>query len=222
VRQEGPAGRSDKNGPVKVIAAAFDRDGRSVQSEQQTVGVTWRRDGSTTSSYEVVSRLALKPGRYEVRVALDGGPNQRASVYTYVDVPDFVKQPLSLSGLVFAVSPAAPSAPADAFANLLPVVPTAQRAFARTDRASAFLQVYQDGAHVGQPVSVTARVADRSDRIVLDQVMTVPPERFTGGHAADYRLELPVERLEPGEYLLTIQASQGQSTAGRSVRFTVR
>ena len=222
VRQPAPADRSDKNAPVKVIAAAFDRDGRSVQSEQQTVGVTWRPDGSATSRYEVVSRLALKPGRYEVRVALDAAPNQRASVYTYVDVPDFAKQPLSLSGVVLAVSPSVPSAPADAFTNLLPVVPTAQRAFARTDRASAFLQIYQDVTRIAQPVSVTARVADTSDRIVLDQVMALTAERFSAHRSADYRLELPVERLEPGEYLLTIQATQGQHTTGRGVRFTVR
>ena len=113
-RQQVPADRSGTTAPVKVLAAAFGWDGRSADSVDQTVGMTWRPDASGSSRYEVVSRLALKPGRYEVRVALDAAPNQRGSVYTFVDVPDFAKQPLSLSGLVLAVSPAVPSAGRDA------------------------------------------------------------------------------------------------------------
>ena len=217
-----PAIALNKAGTVKVLAAAFDRDGKSVQSENQTVGVTWRPDASGRSPYEVVSRLPLKPGRYEIRVALDAAPNERASVYTYVDVPDFAKAPLSLSGIVLAVSPSAPSAPADAFTNLLPVVPTAQREFARTDRATAFVKVYQEATAAAQPASVTARIADTSDRSVLDVATPLPADRFTANHDADYRLELPLDRLPRGEYLLTIDASLGQRTVRRGVRFTVR
>jgi VWFA-related protein len=221
-RQQVPADRSGTTAPVKVLAAAFGWDGRSADSEDQTVGMTWRPDASGSSRYEVVSRLTLKPGRYEVRVALDAGPNQSGSVYTFVDVPDFAKQPLSLSGLVLAVTPAVPSAGRDAFANLLPVVPTAQRELARTDRASAFLQVYQDADRLPLPASVTARIIDTSDRIMLDQVTQLSADQFADQHAADYRLDLPVERLERGEYLLTIEATQNKNTARRGVRFTVR
>jgi hypothetical protein len=169
-----------------------------------------------------VSRLALKPGRYEVRVAPDAGASQRASVHTYVDVPDFAEQPLSLSGIVLASSPAVPSAPPDAFTNLLPVVPTAQRQFARTHRASAFLRVYQRTKDPAHPVNVKARIVDTSNRAVFDDAVSLSADRFAATHASDYRLELPVERLERGEYLLTIEAARGQYTAGRAVRFTVR
>jgi hypothetical protein len=222
VRQEVPADRSNKAGAVKVLAAAFDRDGKSVQSENQTVGVTWRPDASGRSPYEVVSRLPLKPGRYEIRVALDAAPNERASVYTYVDVPDFAKQPLSLSGIVLGVSPSAPSAPADAFTNLLPVVPTAQREFAPSDRATAFLKVYQEATAATLPASVTARIIDTGDHSVLDVATPLPADRFTADHSADYRLELPLDRLPRGEYLLTIDASLGQRTVRRGLRFSVR
>jgi VWFA-related protein len=213
---------SGSTAPVKMLAAAFGWDGRSADSVDQTVGVTWRPDASGSSRYEVVSRLTVKPGRYEVRVALDTAPNQSGSVYTFVDVPDFAKQPLSLSGLVLAVTPSVPSAGREGFANLLPVVPTAQRELARTDRASAFLQVYQDADRPPAPASVTARITDTNDRIVLDQVTPLPADRFAGKRGADYRLELPVERLERGEYLLTVEATQDKNTARRGLRFTVR
>ena len=212
--------QSSATAPVKVLAAAFGWDGRSADFVDQTVGDVSGCSGS--SRYEIVSRLTLKPGRYEVRVALYAAPNQSGSVYTFVDVPDFAQQPLSLSGLVLAVTPGVPSAGRDAFANLLPVVPTAQREFARSDRATAFLQVYQDADRPPLPASVTARITDTSDRIVLDQVTPLPADRFAGKRGADYRLELPVERLERGEYLLTIEATQNKNTARRGVRFTVR
>lgn len=169
-----------------------------------------------------MSRLALKPGRYEVRVALDSGPGQRASVYTYVDVPDFAQQPLSLSGIVVAAAPAVISAPANAFANLLPVVPTAQREFPRASRATAFVRVYQRAKSSPAPAEMTARIADVNDRVVLNTPSTLAADRFAAGGGADYRVELQIERLDPGEYLLTIEATQGQSTARRGLRFTVR
>jgi VWFA-related protein len=221
VRQEIAADLPQPNGPVKVLAAAFDRNGRSVQSQTQTVGVTWRPDAKGRMPYEVVSRLALKPGRYEVRVALDGGASGRASVYTYVDVPDFSQQPLSLSGVVLAASPSVLSAPKDAFANLLPVVPTAQRHFTRTDRVTAFLRVYQRVSKPVQPTSVTVRIVDVSDRVLVNEVTSLTADRFTTSHAADHRIDLPIERLGSGAYLLTIEASQGEYTARRGVRFTV-
>jgi VWFA-related protein len=221
VRQEIAADRPQPNGSVKVVAAAFDRNGRSVQSETQTVGVTWRPDAKGRMPYEVLSRLPLKPGRYEVRVALDGAANGRASVYTYVDVPDFSEQPLSLSGLVLAATPSVLSAPKDAFASLLPVVPTAQRHFARTDRVTAFLRVYQRVSKPAQPASVTARIVDVSDRVLVNEVVSLTADRFADSHGADHRVDLPIERLDAGEYLLTIDAAQGEYTARRGVRFTI-
>lgn len=222
VRQEVPTDRSDRSGPVKVLAAAFDRNGRSIQSEEQTVAVTWHPDAAGNSSYEVVSRLALKPGRYEVRVAVETAASRRASVFTFVDVPDFEQQPLSLSGIVLAVSPSVPSAPPDAFTNVLPVVPTARRDLARTDRATAFARVYQNAKNVALPATLTARIVDTSDRLVLSEVKSLTAEGFVGNRGADYRLDLPVERLEGGEYLLTIETAQGKYTARRGMRFTVR
>ena len=79
VRQPIPSDGTQRNWSVKVLAAAFDRNGRAVQSATQTVGVTRQPDAAGIVPYEVVSRLALKPGRYEVPVALDAAAGTRAS-----------------------------------------------------------------------------------------------------------------------------------------------
>jgi VWFA-related protein len=214
IRQPAPL---DGDRPVTVLTAAFDAQGRAVQSQTQTVGVMWRPDASGTMPYQVLSRLPLKPGRYEVRVAVDGADNARASVYTFVDVPDFVKEKVALSGLVFGTSPPALTAPPDAFSALMPMVPTARRRFSAGDHVSAFLRVYQ--AKELLPATIETRIVDVSDREVASDDTTLTPDRFAGGLGAGYRLDLPLDRLETGEYLLTIEATAGGRTARRSVRF---
>jgi hypothetical protein len=69
---------------------------------------------------------------------------------------------------------------------------------------------------------VRALIADSTDRTVMDEATALPPDRFAANHSADYRFELPLAKLEPGEYLLTIEAARGPNIARRGVRFTVR
>jgi len=221
VRRPAGAGRGTQSAPVRVLSAAFDRNGRSVNSETQTVSVTGRPDGGGSQTYELLSRLALKPGRYEVRVGVDGGGGPPASVYTYVDVPDFAEVPLSLSGAVLSVAPAALSAPKDAFADLFPLVPTTKRRFARTDRVSVLVRVYQQAGKPARPVQVSGRIVDATDRIVASDTASLTADQVAAGRGADYRISLPLAQLASGDYLFLIEAAQGKSTARRGVRSTV-
>src|SRR5262249_23084 len=66
VRQQVRTDSGQSDASVKVLAAAFDRTGRSVNSENQTIGIKLPSNAAGDFSYEVLSRLALKPGRYEL------------------------------------------------------------------------------------------------------------------------------------------------------------
>jgi len=46
-------------------------------------------------------------------------------------------------------------------------------------------------------------------------------ERFEGHHAADYRLDLPLAQLRPGEHLLTLTVGSGKRLVRRDMRFHV-
>jgi VWFA-related protein len=221
VRQPQPSERESTE-PVKVLAAAFDRNGRAVQSETRTLAVTWKPDDSGSMPYELLSKLTLKPGRYELRIAVDASGNQRGSVYTFVDVPDFSLQPLSLSGIVLGATPGPLSTPKDTFAGLLPIVPTARRAFSSGDRATAFVRVYQSSKMPPVAVTITSRIFDTNDAVAASDTATVAADRFAATHAADHRIGLPLSTLAQGEYLLTIETTAGQLSARRGVRFTVR
>jgi len=221
VQQPVDTHRTNDNEPVKVLVAALDRSGRSVQSEQQTVGMTLPSSSSADVSYELLSRLALKPGRYEVRASVDVAPGRSGSVYTYVDVPDFSEQPLSLSGVVFSIAPAWPTAPAQGFPDLSPIVPTTRRDFAPTDRVSAFVRVYQKASEPPQLADVKAQIVDVNGRMVTTDAASFGAEQFAQSRSADYRVRLPVDRLSPGAYLLTLDAARGQHSVRRTVRFQV-
>ena len=109
--------------------------------------------------YEAISRLRLKPGRHEVRVAAeDAAHDLRGSVYTYVDVPDFARAPLSLSGIVLGASAAKPG---NVLGDLLPVTPTAQRQFASSRKVTAFVRAYDTAAQEQPPVTVAATAIGR-------------------------------------------------------------
>ncbi len=65
------------------------------------------RAGATAPiQFELLSRLDLKPGRYELRIAASShAANAVGSVFVDVDVPDFTKGPLALSGILFDANP---------------------------------------------------------------------------------------------------------------------
>jgi hypothetical protein len=221
VRQPQPA-KSDAKNPVKVLVAAFDRNGRSVQSETKTLAITWKADASGYMSYELLSKLTLKPGRYELRAAVDAAVNQRGSVYTYVDVPDFVLQPLSLSGIAIGTTPGLLSTPQEIFASLLPIVPTARRSFTPSEQATAFVRIYEASKQAPVEATVTTRLVDENDKVISNDAATIAAARFATARAVDHRVELPLGTLASGDYLLTVEAKAGEYRAGRHLRFTVK
>jgi VWFA-related protein len=205
---------------VEVVAAAFDFEGRSKGVYRQTIELTLRPGAGRGSEYEVTSRLPLGPGRYEIRIAavVDG---RAGSVFTTVEIPDFAKDRLSLSGVVLEKQPPPFTSSQSLFADLLPVVPTAARTFGIGDGASAFLRVYQGSTRALEPVEMTVRLTDAHDVVKLTNTSQLPAEAFAQARAADFRWTLPRRELEPGEYLLTFEAALREGRAVQHVRFRI-
>jgi VWFA-related protein len=208
---------------ISVFVGAFDRNGRSVNYHVQSLELPATKLAAGGVQYEALSDLPLKPGRYELRAGVrDDDREVVGSVYTYVDVPDFAKAPFSLSGVVVQAQPSPLAAPATAFQALMPVIPTARRTFTHADRVTTFLRVYQAGDRPAQPVSVAVHIVGASTSAQpIDNRDTIPAERFSSSHSAGYQLDLPLEKLSPGEYLLTMTFTNGSRNERRQVRFTV-
>jgi hypothetical protein len=136
-------------------------------------------------------------------------------------VPDFEKEELSLSSLFVERTPAL-SVKESLPAALLPVVPTSARVFVREDRVSVFVRIYQGGRKALVPVVVTTRaVNDRGDTS-WEQRREVAVDEFRTSRSSDYQLEVRLDDLAPGKYLLSLEASAGVRRLSRTVRFEVR
>jgi hypothetical protein len=127
-----------------------------------------------------------------------------------------------MSGLVLEVTPPMLVSSSRAFADLLPLVPTAKRAFARSDRVTAFVRVNESAGRAAQPVTIMLTVKDANDRTVVTATTSLAAEAFVESRGADYRFELPLDRLIAGEHLLTIEATRGSQTVRRAARFSVQ
>lgn len=207
---------------VTMITTALDPKARPVVSRRQVLPLKSAPGSVGDPSFEILSRLVLRPGRYEIRVAVENAAGLSGSVYTYVDVTDFAKDSLSMSGIVLQATPARLSAPANLFGDMLPIVPTTQRELRATDGASAFVRVYQGGKNVPVPIQVSTRLLDESGLTLVYERSTLMADRFSTNRSADIHVTLPTSRLAPGQYLLTVAASRETQTARRDLRFTVR
>ena len=115
-------------------------------------------------------------------------------------MPDYSNIPFSASPVVLSATPGRVSAPKDLFTPLLPLVPTAEREFATTDKVTAFLRLYQSGQKPIDRVQVTMRIRDASDRVVASETQShrgrsihsgrsTGRELDSGCHASTPRLE---------------------------------
>ena len=123
-----------------------------------------------------------------------------------------------------AATPGTLTAPKDFLSSLLPIVPTARREFARTDRFVAFFRVYQgtDRQDPLAPVQLQSAIVDAGGTVVGTETKTVAPVQFATSRTADHYVSLPLGTLAPGDYLLKVEATMDTRVAGRVMRFVVR
>lgn len=215
-----PSDRSSRE-RVQVIAAAFDSDWKQRGGSQQSVELTVPAGGQQEFRYDVLTKMLVRPGRYQVRIAAEHS-GEAGSVFADVDVPDFSKDALSASGLVLAVDPALPSGSGARLDETLPVVSTTLREFRSTARVTSFMRVYQGGSKPPGAVRVSTTIRDEANKTNFESTTFLDSAQFSPGRSADYRLDLPIAKLEAGQHLLTIEATLSHTTLRRDARFIVR
>lgn len=178
------------------------------------------RASANAMGLRFVDWLALLPGRHQVRFVAHQPNGRTGMVVADVEVPDFNKAPVSLSGVVLA-SERLPSQLAmktdEALQKRLRGHPTAERSFSRNDRITAYAEVYTSAQSMPQLATATVAPADEltRTRIVETTISAVEPGRL--GQLAS----LPLRDLRPGDYVLTLEARAGRQTATRQVLFSV-
>jgi len=223
VTQPAPVGVDRAVDHVKLRVTAYDLNGKQRASEYFDADVVLRPTASGEATYELLSRLDLKPGRYEIRTAAQSSLTEKTgSVFYDIEVPHLSKGRLALSGVVVSVAPDRAVAPRDKLAAVVPVIPTCQRDFRTDDHVTAYLQLYQPGEQLLSPVQLAVTVTNSAGVKLIERHDTLAADRFTKDRTAGTLLAVPVANLRPGPYLLTIEAAQQKISVRRQVRFTVR
>ena len=209
--------------PIEILTSAF-RDGKKeVDWQRQRFSVAIPAAPPGQLRYETVSNVKLEPGTYEIRVAIrHEQAGDVGSVHTYVDVPDFDSEPFTLSGVVLHDASAPTATPAEALGGVIEVAPTTRREFTSGQRIVALVRAYQLRQDQRGPVAVTFRVLDQQLREVSAEPITLSADRFQADGSAEARFDLPLGRLQPGAFVLRVEATRDPSTARREVPFTVR
>jgi VWFA-related protein len=207
---------------VDLLVSAFGVEGKAFGSKRLTADVAIRAGASGLAEYEVLSRIDLKPGRYQLRIGASvGSLSTQGSVYYDVDVPNFSSPSVTMSGLVLSAPGGGEVAPRDALASIMPVIPTSRRAFAPGQQVSAFVRVYQGGDRPLVAVPLRVSLVDSTGAVVMDRRQDLAVTQFTA-RAANISVPIPVDRLAPGEYLLTLETSLNGAAARRQTRISVR
>jgi hypothetical protein len=158
---------------------AFTTEGDNKGTQRSTAKVVLRAGATGDADYEALSRIDLPPGRYRLRLAAHiESAAKTGTVMVDVIVPDFNREPASMSGVVMGATPGRPSAPRDLFTGVLPIVPTAQRLFEKSDRATALFDLYQIAGKPMFPANIALRVTDAQGAVVIKDAQTIAADRF--------------------------------------------
>jgi len=207
--------------PLDVSVVAVDQTGKQIGSAKQTSTLSATSAGTPGAGpVDIQTHIDLDPGDYEVRAAVaDQQTGVAGSVFSQIAIPHFATDRLSVSDIAVEFGPARDGSAA----SPAPIVPTTRREFARGDQVRAFLQVYQGTQRTDAivPVSVRVRILDAQGEATRDQSLVLSEKEFRA-RRADCRINLPIDRLPTGEYLLEIGAAAGGETTARKLRFAVR
>jgi VWFA-related protein len=226
------AGNGTMNGRAEVAFNAIDRDGKVRATGSHAVDITLKPETlARTQSLRVVSQMDLPPGQYQVRVAAGEEGGRNGSVLYDLDVPDFYRAPLTMSGVALTAASArmTPTVlPKNPLADFLPGPAMTTREFVREDELALFAEFYENAP--GAPphgLDITTTVRDDTGRIVTqntDQRSSTELQGKQGGYG--YTARFPLRTLEPGLYVIRVEGKSRigdrENAIGRDVQIRVK
>lgn len=199
----GPAGEKRK-ALVDVAGAAIDDRGR-FGSFKQLLTVTPDAAGDASQPVVWHQRLRLKPGLYQVRVALrDRATGRTGSAMQWVEIPDLSKGDFALSSIFLGERGPQTAAAGREATGPRAVAVDVDRRFARTSVLRFQTYVY-NASRASTDVRLQAQVLRGSTPLINTQTFKVPaaadPARLP------FWSELSLEQLTPGRYVLQLTAT---------------
>lgn len=162
-----------------------------------------------SSGVRANTRIVLPPGRHQLRIGVrerQGGAT--GSVFYELQVPDFSKQPLMMSGLLLtsaSVQQTFTAKPDPATAKLLPAPATSRREFSQSDTLALLAEVYDNStSKQRRTIDTAVRLMDDTGREVF--VARDPIANDTNWETYSLTRQIPLKGVPPGRYLLRVDA----------------
>ena len=198
---------SRAKGAVGLAVAVADAGGHIKASHTGDLDMELKSDArEEVDDYGVrfLTRLQLKPGKYEMRVASADSVGASNGVVHYpLDVPDFSKGSITMSGLLLesSVENHRPTTGQDKdwqrrFAN----PPTAARRFWNRDELTVVGEIYNNEKK-SDSIMATTTVRDETDAVIFKQQDTL-----TGSDTYARRVPISLKDFAAGKYLLMMEA----------------
>jgi VWFA-related protein len=211
---------------VEVSLIAIDKDAKIKDGGRDVVQLKLKaqtRDAVARAGIRISRRLELPPGNYQLRVGVrDGGSGGTGSVIYDLQVPDFPKDPLSMSGVLIASAFAnqIPTAnPDPEFKTVLPAPPTAIRDFPRGDTLALFTEVYDNQTKAPHRVAIKTSVIADDGKVVYtagDERKSEELQGAKGGYG--YSTTVETKGFAPGRYVLRVEATTLLTDGGKAMR----
>jgi VWFA-related protein len=203
---------------VEVSMLPLEARGKAQQGRRSEVKLTLKPQTAQIMSATAVRlspRLTLPPGRYQLRVAArESGNGLTGSVFYDLEVPNFAKEKFNMSGVVLTAATAqvTPTAePDNTLKTLLPGPPTTRREFYPIDVLALYAEVYDKlKSDVPHTVDVTTRLVDENGKEVLRLADARKSSEYqnatTRAGLFGYSQQVPLADVQPGRYLLQVEA----------------
>ncbi len=217
--------------PVEMAAVAMDKRGGIKQGEDGRVQLSRGATADRVKQFGLrwLARLNdLKPGRYQIRAASANGPSKQGSVWYDIEIPDFSKDPLTMSDVMLAsaVAMLRPTLrPDKLLVDALPGPPTTLREFPEGGSVALYAEVYDNQLDRPHDVETTVVVTNERGETAFRKVDVHTSREIGDSHGViPVSVGVPLVNIKPGHYTLTVDARQTTNRAistGRALPFQV-
>jgi hypothetical protein len=203
---------------LEMSFVAINKQGKVTDGKRDVVDLSLKPETYQRvlqAGFRVLTRMELPPGTYQLRVAARNRIGTTGSVHYDLVVPDFVKAPLDISGIVVASAasggvPTAGSIPD--LGDALPGPPTTARTFSASDELAVLAEVYDNQGAQPHSVDITATLKAEGRVQVFANAERRSSKELGGARGGyGYTTRIPLKDLAAGLYVLTIGA---RSTLG--------
>jgi VWFA-related protein len=220
-------------GAFEVSYFSIDMRNKFYPGQTQTARLTLKPDTVAQvmkTGIRMLVETTLAPGRYQVRVAAGNGAGKAGSVVYDLDVPDFTKDALIMSGVTIgsaATSQIMTMNAKTAFAATIPGNVTSTRVFDSGDTLGIYAEVYETLRNAtAHTVTLTAELRAEGGtavRTVSDERSSSELQGKRGGYG--FSAQLPLNDVAAGVYVVHVEARANvgdRPTVSKDIQIRVR